>query len=86
MYVKVFGNEYVGSLMTAEVSKRINRLVSLGDKATIRDYLSAFRFPNDILLSRIFGSGILRYADVNNDMDFSIRWKSTKKGNVYKVG
>ena len=27
------------SFITAEVSKRINRIVSLGDKATIKDYL-----------------------------------------------
>jgi len=33
-------NEYVGSLITAEISKRINRLVSLGDKATIKEFLS----------------------------------------------
>jgi len=37
--------EYIGSFITAEVSKRINRIVSLGDKATIRDMLNAFRFP-----------------------------------------
>lgn len=33
-------NEYIGSFVTAEVSKRINRIVSLGDKATIKDYLN----------------------------------------------
>ena len=38
-------NEYVGSLVTAEVSKRINRIVSLGDKATDADYLKLFKFP-----------------------------------------
>ena len=37
--------EYIGSFITAEVSKRINRIVSLGDKATTRDMLNAFRFP-----------------------------------------
>ena len=31
--------EYISSFITAEVSKRINRIVSLGDKATIKDYL-----------------------------------------------
>jgi hypothetical protein len=31
--------EYLGTLITAEVSKRINRIVSLGDKATIKEYL-----------------------------------------------
>jgi hypothetical protein len=38
-------NEYLGSFVTAEVSKRINRIVSLGDKALISDYLKLFRFP-----------------------------------------
>jgi hypothetical protein len=38
-------NEYVASFITAEISKRINRIVSLGDKITIRDVLNAFRFP-----------------------------------------
>lgn len=37
--------EYVSSFITAEVSKRINRVVSLGDKATVRDYLNMFKFP-----------------------------------------
>lgn len=32
--------EYIGSFVTAEVSKRINRIVSLGDKATIKEYLN----------------------------------------------
>lgn len=32
-------NEYIGSFITAEVSKRINRIVSLGDKATVKDLL-----------------------------------------------
>lgn len=38
-------NEYIGSYATAEVSKRINRLVSMGDKATHKDYMNAFKFP-----------------------------------------
>jgi hypothetical protein len=38
-------HEYIGSFVTAEVSKKINRIVSLGDKATIKDYLSMFKFP-----------------------------------------
>lgn len=33
--------EYISSFITAEVSKRINRIVSLGDKATIKDYLNS---------------------------------------------
>ena len=73
-------NEYLGALMTAEVSKRINRLVSLGDKATLKEYLAIFRFPEDIFLTKLYSSGILRYSETNNDIDFDARIKYTKKG------
>ena len=73
-------NEYVGSLMTAEVSKRINRIVSLGDKATIKDFLNIFKFPSDVFITKIYGSGILRYSETNSDMDMNAKWKFTKKG------
>lgn len=62
-------NEYLGSYFTAEVSKRINRIVSLGDKATIRDYLNLFKFPEqhwgsslncgNILISQLNRSSIV---------------------------
>ena len=64
-------NEYLGSYFTAEVSKRINRIVSLGDKATIRDYLNLFKFPEqhwgsslncgNILISQLNRSSIVIY-------------------------
>ena len=73
-------NEYLGSLITAEISKRINRLVSLGDKATIKEYINIFKFPEDIFITRIYGSGVLRYSETNSDMDFESKWKYTKKG------
>lgn len=38
-------NEYISSFITAEVSKRINRIVHLGDKAGLQDMLKAFKFP-----------------------------------------
>lgn len=72
--------EYIGSFITAEVSKRINRIVSLGDKATIRDMLNAFRFPEDIFITRLYSSGVLRYAENDSDMDMSMFWKYTAKG------
>ena len=73
-------NEYISSLITLEVSKKINRIVSLGDKATIKEYRKALRFPEDIFLTRLYSSGVLRYAETNSDMDFSNKWKVTKKG------
>ena len=73
-------NEYVGSLITAEISKRINRLVSLGDKATIKENLNIFKFPRDIFITRIYSSGILRYSETNSDLDFGQKWAFTKRG------
>ena len=73
-------NEYVGSFVTAEVSKRINRVASLGDKATIQDYLKMFRFPEDLFITKLYSSGVLRYSETNSDMDFANKYKYTKKG------
>ena len=72
--------EYIGSFVTAEVSKRINRIVSLGDKATIREYLNLFKFPEDLFITKLYSSGVLRYAETNSDMDSSNFCKYTKKG------
>lgn len=73
-------NESGSSFLTMEISKRINRLVSLGDKATIKEYRKALRFPEDIFLTRLYSSGFLRYVENNSDADFSNKWKLTKKG------
>lgn len=73
-------HEYIGSFVTAEVSKRINRIVSLGDKATIKDLINAFRFPEDLFITRLYSSGVLRYAENDSDMDSSLRAKYTAKG------
>lgn len=73
-------NEYLGSFITAEISKRINRIVSLGDKATIRDYMNMFNFPDNIFIIKLYTSGVLRYAETYSDMDFENFFKFTKKG------
>lgn len=72
--------EYIGSFVTAEVSKRINRIVSLGDKATIKEFLNMFKFPEDIFITKLYSSGVLRYSETNSDMDFGSKFKMTKKG------
>lgn len=40
-------NEYIASLLTQEFSNRLNRLLSLGNKATIDNYREVFKFPGD---------------------------------------
>lgn len=72
--------EYLGSFFTKEISKRINRLVSLGDKMTLKDLDNAFRMPEDVLISKIYSSGVLRYAETNSDIDHYNKWKYTSKG------
>ena len=43
-------NEYIASLLTQEFSKRLNRIMSLGNKATIDNYKEMFKFSGDILI------------------------------------
>ena len=37
-------NEYISSLLTKEFSKRLNRIISMGDKCTIDNIKELFRF------------------------------------------
>lgn len=41
-------NEYIASLLTKEFSRRLNRIISLGDKATIDTYKDLLKFPGDL--------------------------------------
>lgn len=72
--------EMLGTFATAEVSKRINRIVSMGSKATIKEMINMFKFPEDLFITKLYSSGVLRYAETNSDMDFTNKWKYTAKG------
>lgn len=71
-------NEYIASLLTKEFSKRLNRIISLGNKATIDNIKEIFKFPGDILIQKMHTSGILRFDDNVNDMTFWSKFKYTK--------
>ena len=73
-------NEYVASLLTIELSRRLNRVLSLGEKATIDNYRELFKFPGDILIQKMHNSGVLRFNDNVNDMGFFSKFKYTNKG------
>ena len=73
-------NEMMAALLTQELSDRINRIVSLGDKAGIAEYDKLFRLPSDIFITKLYSSGILRYAESNSDISFTSMDKLTKKG------
>ena len=73
-------NEHISSLLTQDFSYRLTTLLKLGDKATIEVIKDKFKFPADILLQKMHSSGILRYTDTVNDMDFFNKFKYTTKG------
>jgi hypothetical protein len=46
-------NEYIASLFTKELSKRLNRIISLGDKANIANIHELFKFSGEILIQKM---------------------------------
>ena len=77
---RIRSNEIVSSLITEEISVRLNRLMTFGKKADLANYREVFSFPGDILIQKMHSSGIIRYNDVINDMTFFSRFKFTIKG------
>ena len=73
-------NEYIASLFTAELSNRLNRVISMGDKATIESMREIFKFPGDIIIQKMQRSGVLRFDDSVNDMTFFSKTRYTNKG------
>ena len=73
-------NEYVASLLTQEFSKKLNRVISFGSKATLDLYKEIFKFPGDILIQKMHSSGILKFDDTINDLTFFRNFKYTTKG------
>lgn len=75
---RIRSNEILSALMTQEFSTRLNRIMSLGKKATIDNYRELFSFPGDILVQAINTAGIQRYNDCINDMSFFTKFKYTE--------
>lgn len=51
-------NEYIASLLTKEFSKRLNRIISMGEKVTIENIKELFKFSGDLLIQQMHTSGI----------------------------
>lgn len=73
-------NEYIVAPLTQDFSRRLNRIISLGDKVTIDNIKEMFKFPGDILIQKMHKSGLLRFDDSVNDMNFWSKLKYTSKG------
>lgn len=46
-------NEYIVSLLTKELSEKLNHVISLGNRATIENYIDLMKVPDDILLQKM---------------------------------
>ena len=76
-------NEYIASLMTKELSDKLNRVMSAVRRPQSRNLNTLeeiFSFRGDILINNLYTSGIFKYDDVVNDMDFWSKLKFTIKG------
>ena len=69
--------EILSALFTFSLSIRANHLMGLGKRATIDNYRDLFSFPGDIMLQLISSSGVQRYNDIVNDLDFLSKFKYT---------
>ena len=46
-------NEYIASLLTIEFSKRLNKIITLGAKATMTDFMDMFKIPGNLLIQKM---------------------------------
>lgn len=76
-------NEYIASLLTGTLSSRLYRAMSKVKRSGSKnlDALEQiFSFKGDILITELYDSGLFKYDDVVNDMDFFNKLKFTIKG------
>lgn len=73
-------SEYIASLLNKELSKRILPVVNSGKKLTREKIKDVFKFSGEILITQLYNSGLFRYDDQVNDMDFFSKLKYTVKG------
>ena len=46
-------NEYIASLLTIEFSRRLNRIITLGAKATMSDFVDMFKISGNLLIQKM---------------------------------
>ena len=73
-------NEYIAALLVRTLNERVNRIIALGSKVTMNNIKEIFKFPGDIIVSQLHNSGLLRYDDRVNDMDYFTKLRVTMKG------
>lgn len=77
---RIRANEYVASLLSFDINKKINRVIKHGDNINITHLREIFKFKSDIIMQKLNSSGILRFDDNVNDMTMWSKFKYTTKG------
>ena len=70
-------SEYIASLLNQELSKRLLPAINSGRKLSKEKIKDIFKFPGEILITQLYRSGLFRYDDQVNDMDFFSKLKFT---------
>ena len=76
-------HEYIASLMTRELSNTLYRIMSKVRKPQSRNLNTLeelFSIRGDILINNLYNSGLFKFDDTVNDMDFFNKLKYTIKG------
>lgn len=73
-------NEYIASLLTKHINSRLHRIIYMGDKVKLENLLELFNFPSNYLVSALHRSGLMRYDERVNDLDFISKLNYTTKG------
>ena len=73
-------SEYIASLLNQELSKRLLPAINSGRKLSKEKIKDIFKFPGEILITQLYRSGLFRYDDQVNDMDFFSKLRFTLKG------
>ena len=76
-------NEYVASLLNGIISEKIKKFVNTTvntEEKLITKYNNFFSFRGNEIISKLHSSGLMRFDDAVNDMDFFERLKVTQKG------
>ncbi len=73
-------NEYIASLLTNEINTRLNRIIYMGNNIKLENLFELFNFNSGILIRTLHGSGLFRFDERVNDLDFISKLQYTTKG------
>lgn len=73
-------NEYIASLLTHHINDRLHRIINMGDKLKLENLLELFNFPSNYLVTALHLSGLMRFDERVNDLDFISKLNYTTKG------